>query len=109
MAGVEKENEWRLIMEQPDGTKVWWRDNPDGTTTIRHDEPCDALFDLNRMEYNESGNAPMGDWVKLASVPLNFSHASGLSEAIAQKDRGFLRKILNDSDYQKFRTHKARV
>lgn len=106
---VAAENEWRLVSEDVDGTKVWWRDNPDGTTTVRHDEPCDPLFELNRVEFNESGSGRMGEWAKLASVPLNLGQSIGLSEAVAQNDRRFVAKILNDPDYQKLRTHKARV
>lgn len=50
-----------------------------------------------------------GDWNRAASVPLTMMEKTGLGDAIDAGDGRYVSKILNDSDYAKFRTSRGRV
>lgn len=50
-----------------------------------------------------------GDWNRVASVPLALLNSTGLDTAVQMRDDKFVSKVLNDSDFAKFRTSRGRV
>ena len=103
---------WVLYGHNPaTGESVWWRDNGDGTTTVRHDCDVEPLLEINntlRLESEQSG-AKFSDWVHTASVPDIIADATGYSKAIQQKDKKWVSRFLNDPDHRKFRTSRGRA
>jgi hypothetical protein len=97
-----------LLSTDPEtGIRTLFKTNEDGTTTVCHQQDVEQVFESNKLLYNESGK--MADWQLVARVPNMLIDGLGISEAIQQKDRKFLGKVLNDSDNRKYRTHKARI
>ena len=92
------------------GIRTYFRTNEDGTTTVCASQDIEPLLESNVQLYNESlHTGRMGDYQLIARVPDILNQKLGVSKAIEQRDRKGLAKILNDIDYRKFRTHKARV
>lgn len=86
------------------GRVIWVKTEGDGSRTFRVDTPVQSILDANQEAYNSSTGERFGDWRRVASVPLDFLHQSGLHEAQEQQDDKFISKVLNDSDNRKFRT-----
>ena len=90
------------------GRSVW--SYFDGQQThYRIDYPVTELIEQNKSEANAAPSGWAGDWHKIASVPLNVLHSSGLDEAMTARDNKFVSKFLNDSDNRAWRTKKGRV
>lgn len=98
-----------LEVDPQTGIRTYFRTEPDGTTTICHQQDVEQVYEANKLLYNESAGRKMGEWELVARVPNTLIDGLGISQAIQQKDRKFLGKVLNDSDNRKFRTHKARI
>lgn len=83
----------------------------DGTRLhIRTDYPMDGLLKKDNAEsVAESQGRRFGDFERVASVPLNVYHDSGLAEAISQADKKFTSRWLNDGDHASFRTSRGRI
>lgn len=82
----------------------------DGEKTVfRTDYPVENMIKNNKAEFNSAPDHWRGDYVKVASVPLNVLYDSGLDEAIGQKDNRFISRFLNDSDNRAWRTRDGRV
>jgi hypothetical protein len=91
------------------GIRTLFKTNPDGTTTVCHQQDVERVFESNARLYSESEGRKMGEWELMARIPNTLIDGLGISEAIEQKDRKFLGKVLNDTDNRKYRTHKARI
>lgn len=50
-----------------------------------------------------------GEWNRVASVPLALLNSTGLDTAVQMRDDRYVSKVLNDSDFAKFRTSRGRV
>lgn len=82
----------------------------DGEKTVyRIDYPVAQTLEQNAIARSSTPSGWKGDWHRVASIPLNMVHDSGLSEAISGKDDKFVSKLLNDSDYRGFRTKEGVV
>ena len=75
------------------------------------EQEVDAILEHNAaMRSFNAGRAFKGDAYKpAASIPLTLMEKLGMGDAIASRDRRFISKILNDSDYAKFRTSDGKV
>jgi hypothetical protein len=91
------------------GVTTYFRTNEDGSTTVYHRQDVEPILEANTALFNESGGRRHDDWQLVARVPDIISDNIGLSKAIGQKDRKFIGKILNDSEYRKFRTFDSKV
>ena len=91
------------------GETVWMKQNDDGSMTIRHDQPIDALLNANVEAEKLTHGKRFGDWNRFASVPDAVMISSGLDEAHKQKDKKFMKRFFNDPDNRKFRTSRGRV
>ncbi|CAN7494528.1 hypothetical protein LJR231_003465 [Phyllobacterium sp. LjRoot231] len=102
------EGDWRLFSHDPvTGTKKWYLDM--GTHyVIRSDTPVDELLDLNAEKLNDSTGKRFGDGQVVGSIPMDI-YQSQLAEASKNGDQAYIRRWLNDSDHQKFRTFRGRL
>lgn len=71
---------------------------------FRVDYPVDTLMSENTAVRNCAEKAWRGDWHRVASIPLNVAHDSGLVEAHSQGDDRFVKRFLNSSDNRAWRT-----
>jgi acyl carrier protein phosphodiesterase len=71
---------------------------------FRVDYPVDTLMSENAAVRNCAEKAWRGDWHRVASIPLNVAHDSGLVEAHSQGDDRFVKRFLNSSDNRAWRT-----
>lgn len=102
-----RDGNWTLFaFDQETGRSIWstWED---GKIGFRIDTPADAVIEANTIVRNADHGARFGEFVRIASVPMNLYHQAGLAEATAQKDDRFLSKWLNDSDNAAWRTREG--
>lgn len=102
---------WVLFDQDPElGRTVWIGYDDAGNPRGAHvEQEVDAILDANAEAEKLTHGVRFGEWNHAASVPLTFMEKSGLGEAIDQRDRRYMSKVLNDSDYRGFRTSRGRV
>jgi len=91
------------------GIAEYSRLDADGTVhmiTIQKD--LQGLLDQNSEQEADSINRTFGDGKVVASIPMPV-FMEKLGEAVAQKDRKFIKRFLNDSNYKKFRTFHGNI
>lgn len=104
-----KDGDFELLKwDAATGVSTWVRHNPDGSTTIRTDQPVSQIIEANTEDLNNSIGKRWGDGQRTASVPLEV-YNQFLAEAKKQGDKAFIKRWLNDSDNAKFRTFGGRV
>jgi len=92
------------------GRTVWLIFDDQGNMRGAHvEQEVDPILEANKMYADISAGMKFGDYNRIASVPVTFLEKTGLSEAIDAGDRRYLSKVLNDSDYQGFRTSRGSV
>jgi hypothetical protein len=100
---------WMLFDTDPvTGRKVYLTEQ-DGQFYAMVEQPLQDIFDANHDAEMASHGKPFGDWVRAASMPHHLVYHNGINDAVIQKDRKHLARVLNDSDNQKFRTSRGRV
>jgi hypothetical protein len=75
---------------------------------VRTIYPSDDLMDLNAERRAENAGKKWGDGAVAASVPLNF-YFQHMAEARQNGDSKYIKKLLNDSDFSKFRTKEGKL
>lgn len=100
---------WRLIDWDPALGRMLWVAHEDGKVHYRVDYVIDDLVRSNAEARTDSAGRRHGEWERIASMPLNFFYDSGLAQAMAEGDRKYTAKILNDSDYRAWRTKESKV
>lgn len=74
------------------------------------EQEADAIMAANaKLRSHNLGRRGWGDYKPAASIPLTMFEKMGLQDAINAKDRKFISKVLNDSDYANFRTSDGKV
>ena len=104
----------RRFMERNDflGTTKYWHYDPDtDTARIETVQDVEQLLDQNVAEYNEYTSldrwTEKGIGRKVASIPMTV-----YSELLASgkiHDQAYMRRMLNDNGFRKFRTSPGRV
>lgn len=114
----DKPGDWRVFDAHPDtGTYTLMtplnRADPEspwlGYKVQLDTEP---LFDMNNEDEVESQNRRFPDEVCVARVPdhlLYANEAGNIGQAVAEGDWKHVKKILNDSDFSKFRSFRGRL
>lgn len=107
----EWDGDWRLVDFDPfTDTSEWYLYNGDNTITIRKiAHNVDQLLDANAEEFNAHLNARWGDGKKVASIPPALFEELGLDKALQEGDKAHFKRIINDSDFAKFRTFGGRI
>ena len=92
------------------GRTVWLVFDDKGNMKGAHvEQDIDAIVKANAEAEKATHGARFGDYNRVASVPLTFIEKTGLDQAIDARDRRYISKILNDGDFQKFRTSRGQV
>lgn len=91
------------------GITTWFKTNEDGSTTIYSRSDNEKLLEDNKATFMDTKNTKLGDYVPLARIDDLSMQKLHLSEAIQQKDRKYLSKVLNDPELAKFRTSDLKV
>lgn len=92
------------------GRTVWLVFDDKGKLRGAHvEQEVDGIIDANREAEKETHGRRLGDYQKIASVPLTFMEKTGLDQAIDAGDRRYLSKVLNDADHSGFRTSRGKV
>lgn len=71
---------------------------------FRVDYPVETLINENQAVRNVAEKSWSGDWHRVASIPLNVVHDSGLVQAHTEGDDKFVKRFLNSSDNRAWRT-----
>jgi hypothetical protein len=102
--------DWRLLGFDPEtGKTAWMLLQDDGVTLKVHTVmPVDGMLEENaQMRSMDSGNWA-GDVHMVSRMPIHLWQRL-VAPAVQQDDQKYVSKILNDSDYAKFRTKSGRV
>jgi hypothetical protein len=75
---------------------------------VRTTYPSDDLMDLNAERRAENAGKRWGDGAVAASIPLNV-YFDKFAEARQNNDSKYIKKLLNDSDFSKFRTKEGKL
>lgn len=104
-----KDGDWTLYdYDFQTGRSVWHYF--DGEKTVfRTDYPVDTVISQNNAVRTEAQRAWTGDWHRVASVPLNVAHDSGLVQAHSEGNDKFVKRFLNDSDNRAWRTKEGHL
>lgn len=94
--------------DAPTGRSIWSYFTGE-KTVYRIDYPVAEMVKANAIERNLAPAGFKGDWHKVASIPLNILHDSGMAEASRNGDEAFMSKWLNSSDNRAWRTKEGTV
>lgn len=100
---------WRLFDYDPLTGRTQWVIHEDGKMHIRTDYPVEHLIKDNAEAHAEAMGKRAGELARVASIPANAFFSSGMSEAMRQGDRRFVKKWLNDGDNAAWRTRGGTV
>lgn len=106
---ITDENGFELVEFDPVSGRSIWSYFDGEKTVYRTDYPVEATMAENEAVRKEADSAWRGDWHRVASIPLNIAHDSGLVEAQTQGDDKFVKRFLNDSDNRAWRTKEGRL
>jgi hypothetical protein len=92
-----KDGDWSLFdYDFQTKRQIWRRSNSDGSSTYRTDYHVDDVLAQNHAERMDNAGKRMGDWVKVASVPLALHH-SELAAAQSQLDGKYIDNWLDEN------------
>jgi len=100
---------WKLFDHDPATGRTIWMLVDGDKTHFRIDMPVGAILDANHDAEMETMGKRFGDYNRIASIPTPLFYQNGLSQAVKQKDDGWLKRWLNDGDHKKFRTSRGSV
>lgn len=104
-----RDGDWTLFKWDADGQRAIWYQEQDGKLHWRIDQHgVDAMLDENEIARKATEGVKFGDWVRVASIPLNIYHDSGLADATKERDNKFVNRWLNDGDNAKFRSSRGK-
>lgn len=106
---IIRDGAWTLYdHDMVTGRSVWH--SFDGEKDVfRIDYPVDSVISENQAVRNEASRAWAGDWHRVASIPLNIAHDSGLVQAHSEGDDRFVKRFLNSSDNLAWRTKEGHL
>jgi uncharacterized protein (DUF1697 family) len=107
-----KDGDWELMKwDAKTGKSTWRMFNPDGSVTIRSDQPVTSIIEENKFLRNETVGNRMGDYVMTSRIPMNvlFDEQKGLADAFRCGDDNYIRRWENDSDNRAWRVNDIKV
>lgn len=102
-----KDGNWSLFAHDIETGRTIWSTWIDGKITFRIETPVDHIIQANTIDRNTDHPHRFGDYVRIASVPLQHYHGAGLADAMLQQDDKFLSRWINDGDNAAFRTREG--
>lgn len=102
---------WLLFDDDKEiGRKVWLGYDERGQFKAAHVvQEVDSILEANAEAEKATQGQRFGDYNRVASIPLTMWEKTGLGDAVDAGDRKYIGKILNDSDYSRFRTSRGKV
>lgn len=99
---------WQPLWSTAGGTETFFRDNEDGTFTVFSTQENDPFLERNKTLANDGdGYSASRDFRREGSIPMHmiekWKQEQGVN-VLHPEGHDFLRKVLNDSDYQHLRT-----
>lgn len=96
------------------GIRHTWEDNQDGTYTVHSEQDVEDLLDLNKaMANHNDGYSPSREWRRAAFIPaivlLKWRQELGGTDPLGPENRTWLKRRLNDPDWQHLRTASGRI
>lgn len=104
-----RDGAWTLFNWDPMTGRTVWSQFTGQETVFRIDTPVDHIIRENEFTRNATSGNRMGDWVKIASIPLNHAHHENLVRAHTEGDDKFVKRWLNDGDNRAFRSFEATI
>jgi hypothetical protein len=99
---------WQPLFASPSGVKYFFRDNEDGTYTVWSTQENDPLLERNKTLANANdGWSPSRDLRREGSIPMALIDKWKTEEGVNvlhPSGHEFLKRKLNDIDYQFLRT-----
>ncbi len=103
-----KDGNWTLFAYDQETGRTIWSTWIDGKITFRIDTPVDHIIHANMIDRTSDHPDRFGDYVRIASIPLQHFYDVGLAEASVQQDNKFISRFINDSDNAAWRTREGR-
>ena len=100
---------WRLFNHDPATGRTVWVLHEGEKMHFRVDYPVEGIIAENAEHRASVAGTPYGELARVASIPLNVFHDSGMAEASRDGDRKFMAKFLNDGDNAAWRTREGKV
>jgi ribosomal protein L19E len=101
----------RLLSENKDqGIKRYWHENPEtGDVTIQTEQDVTAVIEANKAIYNAQDEKAnwKGEWHLVASIPESLYYKMKAEGKI--DDQEYMKRWLNSSENQFFRTRPGKV
>ena len=103
--------DWRFFgFDRVKGILEWAKADEDGRVHVCTQHLYTGkLLDENKEAEIASNGQSFGNGKIVARVPEHLAYKLGLMDAVKNKDKRFIAKILNDSDYRGFRTFRGQV
>lgn len=90
------------------GRTVWWHEDGAGNMHFRTDQEVTQLIEANKFTRDQELSFK-GDFVKVASIPLNVAFDSGFVQAHNEGDKKWTKRWLNDGDNRAWRCFRGSV
>ena len=89
-------------------TRTWHYDDEKDEATIQTQQDVTAIIEENKDEFNQvDERARWGEWSRVASIPLSLYYQMKVEGKI--DDQEYMKRWLNDSNNQFFRTRPGKV
>ena len=89
-------------------TRIWHYDDEKDEATIQTQQDVTAIIEENKDEFNQvDERARWGEWSRVASIPLSLYYQMKAEGKI--DDQEYMKRWLNDSANQFFRTRPGKV
>lgn len=110
MARFRDENGWELMEHNPHTGSTYWRFFDGEKWIFRTDHDAEQIVSGNRAAQAEYASRKRSEGLgdPVASVPLNV-YFDQLAEPLKQRDMGYVKRWLNDSDNRDWRMRQGRV
>lgn len=100
----------RVFFSDDGVRKTWLVFDDKGRMKGAHvEQQVDEIVAENQRQLLDSHGRPFGDYNRAASIPITLYEKLGISGAMKQRDHKFVRKVLNDGDFAKFRTSRGKL
>ena len=110
---ANRPGDWRVFSANVDAaTYTLAADIGDAYLTVTVQLDTEPLFDMNRADEAESNGKRFGDGKIVARIPMHLLYANeagNIGQALDEGDRKHVRRVLNDSEFFKFRSHRGKL
>ena len=96
------------IVERSYNKVLWMAEISDGVFATCAQERVDPILDSNQEAFNSSAGQRWGDGKIVASIPMS-EYFDKFVPARQAGDDKYIKKLLNDSDYSKFRRFGGKI